>query len=119
MNAPRPWPGCPALLPLLPRRPAADGGRYRAPDLARARKLVAASGTAGMRVTVWDTVTPPGTVNETRDAVATAAASSATGPRCGGSRKSTYFAYTPRSRNSAQVIDGGWSADYPLRRQPS
>ena len=25
----------------------------------------------------------------------------------------TYFTYTNDSRNSAQVIDGGWSADYP------
>src|SRR5262249_9193496 len=26
---------------------------------------------------------------------------------------STYFAYTNDSRNRAQVIDGGWSADFP------
>ena len=26
---------------------------------------------------------------------------------------STYFTYTNDSRNHAQVIDGGWSADYP------
>jgi ABC-type transport system substrate-binding protein len=32
--------------------PSADG-RWRAPDLARARRLVAASGTRGARVTVW------------------------------------------------------------------
>ena len=48
-------------------RDRAAGGAWHGPDLARARKLVAASGTAGMRVTVWDTVTPPGTVNETDD----------------------------------------------------
>ena len=93
------------------RDPAADGGWY-GPDLARARKLVAASGTAGMRVTVWDTVTPPGTVNETRDAVATLRQ---LGYRASLRRlpESTYFAYTLDSRNHAQVIDGGWSADYP------
>ena len=50
------------------RDPSASG-TWHGPDLAPARKLVAASGTAGMRVTVWDTVTPPGTVNETRPAV--------------------------------------------------
>ena len=93
------------------RDPAA-GGAWHGPDLARARKLVAASGTAGMRVTVWDTVTPPGTVNETRDAVAMLRQ---LGYRASLRRlpESTYFAYTLDSRNHAQVIDGGWSADYP------
>ena len=40
--------------------PAADGS-WRAADLARARRLVAASGTAGMKVTVWNVLhTAPG-----------------------------------------------------------
>jgi ABC-type transport system substrate-binding protein/DNA-binding SARP family transcriptional activator/DNA-binding beta-propeller fold protein YncE len=93
------------------RDPAA-GGAWHGPDLARARELVAASGTAGMWVTVWDTVTPPGTVNETRDAVTMLRQ---LGYRASLRRlpESTYFAYTLDSRNHAQVIDGGWSADYP------
>jgi len=93
------------------RAPAA-GGAWHGPDLARARKLVAASGTAGMWVTVWDTATPPGTVNETRDAVTMLRQ---LGYRASLRRlpESTYFAYTLDSRNHAQVIDGGWSADYP------
>jgi ABC-type transport system substrate-binding protein len=100
-----------AGLAVLARDPAA-GGAWYGPDLARARKLVAASGTAWMRVTVWDTVTPPGTVNETRDAVATLRQ---LGYRASLRRlpESTYFAYTLDSRNHAQIIDGGWSADYP------
>jgi hypothetical protein len=72
---------------------------------------VAASGTAGMPVTVWDTIAPPGSVNETRVTVAML--------RQLGYRaslrllpESTYFTYTNDSRNRAQVVDGGWSADY-------
>jgi YVTN family beta-propeller protein len=47
-------PGLPGYRPYCPytRRPSADG-RWRAPDLARARQLVAASGTNGERVDVW------------------------------------------------------------------
>jgi ABC-type transport system substrate-binding protein/DNA-binding SARP family transcriptional activator/streptogramin lyase len=92
------------------RGPSADGA-WRAPDLARARRLVAASGTAGMPVTVWDTIEPPGSVNETR---VTVAMLRQLGYRASLRRlpESTYFAYTNDSRNRAQVIDGGWSADY-------
>jgi ABC-type transport system substrate-binding protein/DNA-binding SARP family transcriptional activator len=92
------------------RDPSADGA-WHAPDLARARRLVAASGTAGMPVTVWDTAEPAGSVNETRAAVAMLRQ---LGYRASLRRlpESTYFAYTNDSRNRAQVIDGGWSADY-------
>jgi DNA-binding SARP family transcriptional activator/ABC-type transport system substrate-binding protein len=47
-------PGLPGYRPYCPytRRPGADG-RWRAPDLARARALVAASGTRGDRVTAY------------------------------------------------------------------
>jgi len=113
-------PACQILPPYLPgyrrycpytRSPTADG-RWHGPDLARARRLVAASGTAGMKVTVWNTPTPPTAVAETQDTV--------TALRQLGYRASlrllpdsTYFTYTNDSRNHAQVIDGGWSADYP------
>ncbi len=94
------------------RHPAADGS-WRVPDLARARRLVAASGTAGMKVTVWNVLhTPQGGINEAEDLVQTL--------RQLGYRaslrllpQSTFFAYMGDSRNHAQVIDGGWSADYP------
>jgi ABC-type transport system substrate-binding protein/DNA-binding SARP family transcriptional activator/streptogramin lyase len=94
------------------RDPAAGGG-WRAPDLARARQLVAASGTAGMKVTVWNVFhTPQGGVNEADDLVQTLRqlsyrASLRLLPQ------STFFTYMNDSRNHAQVIDGGWSADYP------
>jgi ABC-type transport system substrate-binding protein/DNA-binding SARP family transcriptional activator/DNA-binding beta-propeller fold protein YncE len=93
------------------RDPTADG-QWHGTDLARARRLVAASGTAGMRVTVWNSPGPAFTAAETRDTV--------TALRQLGYRASlrllpdsTYFTYTNDSRNRAQAIDGGWSADYP------
>jgi ABC-type transport system substrate-binding protein len=51
-------------------RYAAADGSWRAPDLARARRLVAASGTAGMQVTVGDVLpSPQGAINEADDVV--------------------------------------------------
>jgi ABC-type transport system substrate-binding protein len=113
-------PACQILPPPLPgyrrycpytRGPTADG-RWHGPDLARARRLVAASGTTGMRVTVWDTPTPQANLTEARDTV--------TALRQLGYRASlrllpdsTYFTYTNDSRNHAQVIDSGWGTDYP------
>jgi ABC-type transport system substrate-binding protein/DNA-binding SARP family transcriptional activator/streptogramin lyase len=93
------------------RDPAADG-RWHAPDLPRARRLVAASGTAGMKVTVWDvSPSPAGAIKE---AAETVRALRRLGYRASLRLlpPSTYFAVTSDSRNHAQVIDGGWSADY-------
>jgi ABC-type transport system substrate-binding protein/DNA-binding SARP family transcriptional activator len=93
------------------RDPAADG-RWHAPDLPRARRLVAASGTAGMKVTVWDvSPSPEGAIKE---AAETVRALRQLGYRASLRLlpPSTYFAVTGDSRNHAQVIDGGWSADY-------
>jgi peptide/nickel transport system substrate-binding protein len=113
-------PTCQIVPPHLPgyqrycpytRNPGADG-RWRGPDLARARRLVGASGTKGMRVTVWDTLQPQQYVAEGRVAVAAL--------RRLGYRAAlrllpdnTYFTYTNDSRHGAQVIDGGWNANYP------
>ncbi len=105
--------GIPGYRPYCPytRDPASDGG-WRAPDLSRARRLVASSGTTGMKVTVWNTPGPQGAIDETKDAVT---ALTQLGYRA--SQRllpdSTYFTYTNDSRNQAQVIDGGWSADFP------
>ena len=93
-------------------RHADADGRWHAPDLARASRLVAASGTAGMQVTVWDVLpSPQGAIDEADDMVQAL--------RQLGYRASlrllpdsTYFAYTTDSRNHAQVIDVGWGADY-------
>ena len=113
-------PTCQILPPGIPgyRRycpyttdPTANG-RWQAPNLALAKRLVAASGTRGMRVTVWNGAgPPPAAVDETRAAVAALdqLGYRATLRLVPGD---AYFTYTNDSRNRAQVIDGGWSADY-------
>jgi len=113
-------PACQILPPQLPgyepycpygvhTRPH---GLWRGPDLARARRLVAASHTGGMRVEVWDTFGPPVFL---REGEATVTALRELGYRASLRLlpDSRYYAYTNDSRNRAQVIDGGWSADYP------
>jgi len=113
-------PTCQILPPQLPgyrrycpytRHPTADG-RWHGPDLARARRLVAASGTAGMKVTVWNGPGLQATIDETRDTV-TALRQLGYHASVRLLPASTYYAYTNDSRNHAQVIDGGWSTDYP------
>jgi YVTN family beta-propeller protein len=93
------------------RDPRSDG-RWLAPDLQRARRLVAASGTAGMKVNVWDTPEPQIALDEGRYLTALL--------RQLGYRASLhlleinqFYAYTNNSSNNAQVVSGGWSADYP------
>lgn len=101
------------LPPVLPyTRDPAEDGRWRAPDLSRARRLAAASGTTGMKVTVWNAPGPQGAIDETKDSVT---ALQQLGYRASLRilPSSTYFTYTNDSRNHAQVIDGGWSADFP------
>ena len=65
-----------------------------------------------MKVTVWDvSPSPEGAIKE---AAETVRALRQLGYRASLRLlpPSTYFAYTNDSRNHAQVIDGGWSADY-------
>ncbi len=74
-------------------------------DLARARRLVAASGTRGMTVTVWATTEPAVGLAEARHVVATL-------------RRIGYRARMQRRKDpsfpaDAQVMTGGWTADYP------
>jgi ABC-type transport system substrate-binding protein/DNA-binding SARP family transcriptional activator/streptogramin lyase len=106
-------PGLPGYRPYCPytRDPGTDG-RWQGPDMPKARRLVASSGTKGMKVTVWNAPGPTGSITETKDAV--------TVLRQLGYRASlrllpgsTYFTYANNSSNHAQVIDGGWNADYP------
>jgi ABC-type transport system substrate-binding protein/DNA-binding SARP family transcriptional activator len=113
-------PTCQLLPPAIPgyRRRCpdtghpSDDGRWNGANLARARRLVAVSGTQGMHVVVWNAnPSPSGSIEESRLAV--------TALRRLGYRaslrllpESTYFTYTGDSRNRAQVVDGGFSADY-------
>jgi YVTN family beta-propeller protein len=113
-------PTCQILPPQIPgfqrycpytTNPGPDG-RWRGPNLRLARALVAESGTKGMAVTVWDAPDPPATVAEAHYLVSVL--------RSLGYRASarflsdrTIFQYTNDSRNHAQIITGGWTADYP------
>jgi len=113
-------PACQILPPQLPGYEpycpysvhARRNGLWHGPDLARARRLVAASHTIGMRVEVWDTFGPPVFLREGR---ATVSALRALGYRASLRLlpDGRYYASTNDSRTRAQVIDGGWSADYP------
>jgi ABC-type transport system substrate-binding protein/DNA-binding SARP family transcriptional activator/streptogramin lyase len=106
-------PGLPGYRPYCPyTREHGAGGARQGPDLAEARRLVASSGTEGVKVTVWNSPGLAGATDETKDAV--------TALRQLGYRASlrllpdsTYYTYTNNSSNHAQVIDGGWNADYP------
>jgi peptide/nickel transport system substrate-binding protein len=105
-------PGIPGYRSYCPyTRDPSGAGRWHGPDLTQARRLVVASGTEGMKVTVWNTPVPQAAVDETHEAVAALDelgyhASLRLLP------DDTYFTYTNDSRNQAQVIDGGWNADY-------
>lgn len=83
---------------------------HRGPDLARARRLVAASGTAGTRVVVW--TLGPNFVPQGRYIVAVL--------RRLGFRASlrsvgvaTYFQTISDTRNRVQIAFDNWIADYP------
>jgi peptide/nickel transport system substrate-binding protein len=113
-------PTCQILPPQIPgfrrycpytRDPRHDG-RWSAPDLSRAKRLVTASSTKGMTVKVWSTPTP--TVARDEAVYVT------TLLRRLGYHASVrllpdeqFLRYTDDSRNHAQVISGGWGADYP------
>jgi len=104
-------PGIPGYRRRCPytRDPRADG-RWTGPDLARARRLVAASGTAGMKVVVWDLAGGPPI-----EGVPPVDALRRLGYRASLRLLpvSTYFKYTDDSHHHAQVIERGWDADYP------
>jgi YVTN family beta-propeller protein len=106
-------PGMPGYRRYCPYTPdESSDGRWHGPDLARARRLVAASGTAGMQVAVWDSPEPQFAVNEGR---ATVAALEQLGYQATLHMlpDQPLYDYANDSRNHAQVIDGGSSADYP------
>jgi ABC-type transport system substrate-binding protein/DNA-binding SARP family transcriptional activator len=111
-------PTCQLLPPALagygrycPYAPPAGDGRRRT-ELAQAQRLVTASGTRGMRVVVWNTSpSPEGSIEETKLAV-TALRRLGYHASLHLLPASTYFSYTGDSRNRAQVVDGGFSADY-------
>lgn len=97
-------PYCPYTLHPTP------SGTWDAPDFATATKLVAASGTTGMDVTVWSLPNPAPGVQ------AVVAALSDLGYRAHlkvGSPGGDYFGYTADSRNKVQAAFYGWYSDDP------
>jgi ABC-type transport system substrate-binding protein/DNA-binding SARP family transcriptional activator len=96
-------PYCPYTI-----EPTADG-RWRGPDLARARDLVKESGTRGMPVDVWDAA-PAGPEDQAVLAALRQLGYHATFHVLRGTR---FFTYGGDSRNKAQITGGGWTADYP------
>jgi peptide/nickel transport system substrate-binding protein len=103
--------GMASYRPYCPyTRNSSRNGVWTGPDLAKARKLVATSGTQGQRVVVW-TGTKPFQLVVGHLAVATL-------DRLGyrGSLKvvaGNYYGETQDSRNRAQAGFTAWSADYP------
>jgi peptide/nickel transport system substrate-binding protein len=113
-------PTCQVLPPnMLGYRPycpyTADhnaSGVWTAPDLSRARRLVAASGTRAARITVW--ADPSG--GGIRDARYVTALLDRLGYRARFRVKRTdaaYFTYVDNSANKAQIGPWGWGQDYP------
>lgn len=85
-----------------------ERGEWTAPDLPRARRLVAASGTTGMRVAVVDAVRGPplaALVQLLRDL------GYRTSVRLVPGR--AYNRIVPDTRNHVQIASGGWGTDYP------
>ena len=105
-------PGIPGYRPycLFTTDPSSSG-TWVGPDLATARKLVTASGTTGMHVTVWsDDAAPDGTTGAFTVSVL----------RELGYRATLHIAphaavaqATNDSRRGIQATDGIWYADYP------
>ena len=105
-------PGIPGYQPYCPFTvdPGASGA-WVGPDLAAARQLVAASGTAGMRVTVWSDSLAPDPIT---------AAFMVSVLRELGYRAAVHYASfaavvqaTSDSRRQIQATDEIWQADYP------
>jgi peptide/nickel transport system substrate-binding protein len=102
-------PGFPGYRPYCPYTAESTArGSWTAPNLAKARALVARSGTRGMRVTVWSWTKAQG-YNQFAVKLL----------RSLGYRVSTkvvgdsYFGAIQDSRNKAQIGFGGWQSDYP------
>jgi len=105
-------PGLPGYRRYCPytRNPRPDGS-YTAPDLALAKQLVRASGTAGERIDVWgstdESYIPPGMPAYFADVL-----------RSLGYRVRLHLSpladITPAKRRKFQIsVDGDWSAEYP------
>ena len=109
-------PGTTGYRPYCPYTLHPGGGTWSAPDLARARRLVAASGTYGQKVVFW-TGNKPIQLEVGRLALATLKklGYAATLKVLGQDKKGddTYFNAINDSRSRAQVGFYAWGADFP------
>ena len=106
-------PGMPSYQSYCPYTTGRPGGAYQGPDVARARNLVRASGTRGMKVTILDVVGDPYPPLDGYFAhVLRTLGYQATVRRLPNTPRNQAVFYTPRSR--IQVESGWWGADFPL-----
>ena len=96
---------------------AGPSGHYAGPDLAKAEKLIAASGTRGQAITVWAANWHFGKVRgaylvSVLNSLGYKARLKLVG-RPGLVSLGTYFAEVSDSRNNVQAGVSGWSPDYP------
>jgi peptide/nickel transport system substrate-binding protein len=104
-------PGMLGYRPYCPYTRAGRPGEWTAPDVARARRLVAASGTRGQRVDVWGPIDSLGTPRGLPPYVASVL-------RALGYRTKLHMIhaadFTPQLRRRIQLsVDGDWLPDYP------
>jgi len=100
-------PFCPSTL-----NPSPDG-KWSAPDLPRAHRLVAASQTAGTKVTVWATSTIPPFVAMARAFVSELNALGYRATLRTIDNVDKFFSFIQNSDNDVQAAPYGWLSDYP------
>ncbi|HZJ51832.1 MAG TPA: ABC transporter substrate-binding protein [Actinomycetota bacterium] len=105
-------PNFPSYEPYCPYTsdPAADG-KWRGPDLEQARRLIAASGTKGMKITVWLPGFLPRQLGEYFVSLLTDLGYVANLKYLDDYER--YFTTVADSRTRAQIAFNGWFADYP------
>jgi YVTN family beta-propeller protein len=98
---------CPYTL-----HPGSEGG-WTAPDLARARRLVRSSGTAGMKVTVWTLEEAPGGIPVGRYFESLLVSLGYQADLRIIKRVVPYYSHIGNPANEVQIAWAGWVADFP------
>ena len=112
-------PSFPGYRPYCPyTQNATKSGTWTAPDLAKARRLVASSHTAGAKITVWAFPGTSGNKFPIRVGRYFASLLKRLGYRASvkvlsGAAAPSYFGAVSDSRNRAQIGFAAWVADYP------
>jgi len=106
-------PNLPGYAPYCPyTADPTTSGLWTAPDDARAKRLVRASGTRGTPVVIWERREDPSNVAITRY-LAKVLDSLGYNASVHAVSTPTYFKKVPDTRNRIQADMGGWLADYP------